>query len=176
MDEIASAPAEAFTSWLRTFGALSDVPKFEIGSLGFFRSYSHQVLLEHFDELSSQHDEGLRDMLVPSISASIFLPQKSVWNFRQNDRSLPHPPDSTPEPRSKLWHLRRKMVRNDARLKPTRYESSLGSDFDALKEQFAVWDVIAQDFGRQEAIPGLRSGNTVIDERNFALGRHGQGA
>ncbi|KAG6010215.1 hypothetical protein E4U21_007692 [Claviceps maximensis] len=171
IDEIASAPAEAFTSWLRTFGALSDVPKFEIGSLGFFRSYSHQVLLEHFDELSSQHDEGLRDMLVPSISASIFLPQKSVWNFRQKDRSLPHPPDSTPEPQPKLWHLKRNSVRNDARLKPIRYRSSLRNDFDALKEHFAVWDAIVEEFDRQEAIPGLRSGNTVIDERNFALGR-----
>ncbi|KAG5980383.1 hypothetical protein E4U55_004093 [Claviceps digitariae] len=176
MDEIASAPAEAFTSWLRTFGALSDVPKFEIGSLGFFRSYSHQVLLEHFDELGSQHDEGLRDMLVPSISASIFLPQKSVWNFRQKDRSLPHPPLSTPEPKPKMWHLRSNPVRNDARLKLTRYISSLGNDFDALKEQFAIWDVIAEDFERQEAIPGLRSGNTVIDERNFALEKHGKDA
>ncbi|KAG6039658.1 hypothetical protein E4U41_002326 [Claviceps citrina] len=176
MDEIASSPAEAFTSWLRTFGASSDVPKFEIGSLGFFRSYSHQVLLEHFDELSNQHDEGLRDMLVPSISASIFLPQKSVWNFRQNDRGLPHPPDSTPEPKLKLWHLMRKTVRNDGRLNPPRYRSSLRNDFDALKEQFAVWDVIAEEFDRQDAMPGLRSGNTVIDERNFALGRHGKAA
>ncbi|KAG5953238.1 hypothetical protein E4U53_006251 [Claviceps sorghi] len=172
MDEIASAPAEAFTSWLRAFGASSDVPKFEIGSLGFFRSHSHQVLLKHFDELSSQHDEGLHDMLVPSISASIFLPQKSVWNFRQKERSLPHLPDSTPGPKLKLWYPTRQNVRNDSRLKST----SLGNDSDALKEQFEVWDVIAEDFARQEAMPGLRSGNTVIDERNFALGRPGKGA
>ncbi|KAG5930036.1 hypothetical protein E4U42_003197 [Claviceps africana] len=166
MDEMASGPAEAFTSWLWTFGASSDIPKFEIGSLSFFRSYNHQVLLEHFDELSSQHDEGLRDMLVPSISASIFLPQKSLWNFRQKERSLPHLPDSTPKPKPMLCHLGRQKLR---------YKSSLGNDLDALNEQFAVWDVIAEDFARQEAIPGLRSGNTVIDERNFALGQGGKG-
>ncbi|KAG6057081.1 hypothetical protein E4U17_001687 [Claviceps sp. LM77 group G4] len=149
------------------------MPKFEIGSLGFFRSYSHQALLEHLDESGSQHDEGLRDMLVPSISASIFLPQKSVWNFRQKNRSLPHPPDSTPQPKLKLWHLMRKTAQHDVRAKPTRYISTLRTETDALKEQFAIWDVIAEEFDRRDATPGLRSGNTVIDERNFALGRHG---
>ncbi|KAG6110130.1 hypothetical protein E4U14_002927 [Claviceps sp. LM454 group G7] len=173
VEETVSSPAEAFTSWLRTFGALSDMPKFEIGSLGFFRSYSHQVLLEHFDESGSQHDEGLRDILVPSISASIFLPQKSVWNFRQKNRSLPHPPDSTPQPKLKLWHLMRKTAQHDVRAKPTRYISTPRTETDALKEQFAIWDVIAEEFDRRDATPGLRSGNTVIDERNFALGRHG---
>ncbi|KAG5947083.1 hypothetical protein E4U59_002251 [Claviceps monticola] len=173
VEETVSSPAEAFTSWLRTFGALSDMPKFEIGSLGFFRSYSHQVLLEHFDESGSQHDEGLSDILVPSISASIFLPQKSVWNFRQKNRSLPHPPDSTPQPKLKLWHLMRKTAQRDVRAKPTRYIPTPRTETDALKEQFAIWDVIAEEFGRRDATPGLRSGNTVIDERNFALGRHG---
>ncbi|KAG8423346.1 hypothetical protein J3458_000248 [Metarhizium acridum] len=103
----------------------------------------------------------------------MFLPQKSVWNLRQKDRgynSWPQPPDSTPEPKLKLWHRMKRAVRNDSYRKVTKQrQKSLQDSHNGLTERFALWDAIAEDFGRQAAIPGLRSGNTVIDERNFAL-------
>ncbi|KAK8147422.1 hypothetical protein G3M48_001624 [Beauveria asiatica] len=37
--------------------------------------------------------------------------------------------------------------------------------------QLKLWDHLARDISKQSTRPGLRSGNTVIDERNFALGR-----
>ncbi|KAM3549478.1 hypothetical protein MY1884_008723 [Beauveria asiatica] len=37
--------------------------------------------------------------------------------------------------------------------------------------QLELWDHLARDISKQSTRPGLRSGNTVIDERNFALGR-----
>ncbi|OAA51527.1 alpha-1,2 mannosyltransferase KTR1 [Metarhizium rileyi] len=172
-DDDANNPAEAFTNWLRTFCKSGTSPKFDIGSLSFFRSHSHQVLLDHFDRYDGQYDEGLGDMLVPTISASMFLPQKSVWNFRQKDRGYTHwpqPPDSTPEPKLRLWHRMRRAVRNDSHQKTTkRTKTSLRDGQNKLVERSSLWDMIAEDFGRQATIPGLQSGNTVIDERNFAL-------
>ncbi|KAF5134810.1 Alpha-1,2 mannosyltransferase KTR1 [Metarhizium anisopliae] len=172
-DDDATTPAEAFTNWLVTFYKSGTSAKFDIGSLSFFRSHSHQVLLDHFDGYDSQYEQDLGDILVPTISASMFLPQKSVWNLRQKDRgynSWPHPPDSTPEPKLKLWHRMKRAVRNDSYRKVTKKrQKSLQDGQNGLTERFALWDVIAEDFGRQATIPGLRSGNTVIDERNFAL-------
>ncbi|KHN95896.1 alpha-1,2 mannosyltransferase KTR1 [Metarhizium album ARSEF 1941] len=169
----ASTPEEAFTNWLLTFYKSGTSPKFDIGSLSFFRSHSHQVLLDHLDGYDSQYEQGFGDILVPTISASMFLPQKSVWNFRQRDRgytSWPHPPDSTPEPKLKLWHRMKRAVRNDSHQTVTKQRQSSSQDRrSGLTERFALWDVIAEDFGRQAAIPGLQSGNTVIDGRNFAL-------
>lgn len=171
VEDDTNTPAEAFTTWLRTFYKSGASPKFEIGSLSFFRSHSHQVLLEHFDGLDSQGNDGLPDMLVPTISASMFLPQKSVWNFRQKGySSRPHLPHSTPEPKLKLWHRMKQAVRKDSYKKATKPKTASSRDrHNALMERFAIWDMIADDFGRQESIPGLQSGNTVIDERNFSL-------
>lgn len=36
-----------------------------------------------------------------------------------------------------------------------------------MKELHELWEFLAREMNRQESIPGLRSGNTVIDERNF---------
>ena len=172
MDDDVKSPEDAFASWLRTFYNPSTTPKFEIGSLAFLRSHSHQVLLEHFDRLGSHQNSELGDLLVPTISASMFLPQKSVWNFRQKDRShatRPRPAESTPEPRLKLWHRMKRAVRNDSYAKSAKQRSGSlkGAYSCGLQERFALWNMIAEDFGRQESIPGLQSGNTVVDERNF---------
>ncbi|KAK3181024.1 hypothetical protein K4F52_007696 [Lecanicillium sp. MT-2017a] len=40
---------------------------------------------------------------------------------------------------------------------------------DTMAKQFAYWEMVAEDFDRQNTMPGLRSGNTVIDERNFSM-------
>lgn len=38
-----------------------------------------------------------------------------------------------------------------------------------MVELLSFWEIVSVDFERQDAIPGLLSGNTVVDERNFAM-------
>jgi hypothetical protein len=64
----------------------------------------------------------------------------------------------------------KRAVRNDAHEKLTkRGQASLWGGGNIVTERFALWDMMAEDFARQDGIPGLRSGSTVIDERNFSL-------
>lgn len=162
---------EMFMSWLSGIFKGGSEPAFEIGSLSFFRSQSHQVLLDHLDEFCNLYDGDINDMWVPTISASIFLPQKSVWTLRHKERysSRPEPPDSTPEPKLRLWHRLNKVKAQTVLTKST---DIAGQDtrctVDSLERLYAHWETVSRDIVRQDCIPGLQSGNTVIDERNFA--------
>ena len=171
IDDNTNSLAEASARWSHTFRARGSSSNFNIGSHSFLRSHGHRALLDHLDRYQSQPQDGLRDMMVPTISASMFLPQKSVWAFRHKDKDVatrPERPDSTPEPKLRLWHRMRKQVKSSSsRVK--HHSSSWRDGQHALRDRFALWDMIAEDFIRQETIPGLQSGNTVIDERNFAL-------
>ncbi|KAL7931527.1 glycosyltransferase family 15 protein [Trichoderma chlorosporum] len=153
-------------------------PTFDIGSLSFFRSQSHQDLFNHLDAAGDLHNQPLRDMAVPTISASIFLPQKSVWNYRKRDARHAHrpsPPEYTQRPKLKVFELdlgfnlrrRNRMVGPQSRDSIREQERN---PYKSMAECFVLWNLVAQDLSRQDAIPGLQSGNTVIDERNFSLG------
>lgn len=152
-------------------------PTFDIGSLSFFRSQGHQDLFNHLDATGDFYSQPLRDMAVPTISASMFLPQKSVWNYRKRDArhaNRPSPPAYTQKPKLKGFesnlgfNLRGKnrMVGPECRDSIRDQERNPEEN---MAERFALWNLVAQDFSRQDAIPGLQSGHTVIDERNFSL-------
>ncbi|KAH6609971.1 glycosyltransferase family 15 [Trichoderma cornu-damae] len=159
-------------------GSLEGIsPTFDIGSLSFFRSQSHQDLFNHLDAIGDFYSRPLRDMAVPTISASMFLPQKSVWNYRKRDArhtNRPSPPEYTQKPALKGFELnlgfnlggKNRMVGPQHRDTIQEQERNPG---ESMAERFALWDLMAQDLSRQDAIPGLQSGHTVIDERNFSL-------
>ncbi|KAL7941384.1 glycosyltransferase family 15 protein [Trichoderma barbatum] len=147
-------------------------PTFDIGSLSFFRSQSHQDLFNHLDATGDFYSQPLRDMAVPTISASMFLPQKSVWNYRQRDARHTHrpsPPQHTQKPKLNLgFNLRgRNRVVGPQRRDSIREQER--NPEESMAERFVLWNLMAQDLSRQDAIPGLQSGHTVIDERNFSL-------
>ncbi|KAL7785933.1 glycosyltransferase family 15 protein [Trichoderma ceciliae] len=175
-----SSPAEAFASWLSNMyktGLEGISPTFDIGSLSFFRSQSHQDLFNHLDAMGDFYSRPLRDLAVPTISASMFLPQKSVWNYRKRDArhtNWPSPPEHTQKPKLKGFELKlgfnlrgkNRMVGPQRRDSIREQERNPG---ESMAERFTLWDLMAQDLSRQDAIPGLQSGHTVIDERNFSL-------
>jgi mannosyltransferase len=174
------SPAEAFASWLSNMyktGLEGISPTFDIGSLSFFRSQSHQDLFNHLDAIGDFYSRPLRDMAVPTMSASMFLPQKSVWNYRRRDvrhANWPSPPEHTQIPKSKGFELNLGFnLRGKNRVVgPQRRDSIRGREKnpeESMAERFALWDLMAQDLSRQDAIPSLQSGHTVIDERNFSL-------
>ncbi|EHK26818.1 glycosyltransferase family 15 protein [Trichoderma virens Gv29-8] len=153
-------------------------PTFDIGSLSFFRSQSHQDLFHHLDAAGDlYYSQPLRDMAVPTISASMFLPQKSVWNYRKRDvrhTYRPSPPEYTQKPKLKAFehNLGFNLRRRNRMVGPRSRDSIRGQERnpeESMAEYFVLWSLVAQDFSRQDAIPGLQSGHTVIDERNFSL-------
>ncbi|KAM5370927.1 hypothetical protein ACJZ2D_008240 [Fusarium nematophilum] len=150
-------------------GVLSSVyPTFEIGSLAFFRSPNHVAFFDHLDSAGDFKYRRVDDVPVHTLSASMFLPRQSVWNFRKKDMRhrarhahRPSQPQATPG----FDHE----STGEANMGWTRSVEWIGDSKEAMSALLAAWDAMARDLGRQEAIPGLMSGNTVIDERNFAL-------
>ncbi|KAM0254676.1 hypothetical protein ACHAQJ_006526 [Trichoderma viride] len=179
-DEDTASPAEAFASWLSNMyktGLEGISPTFDIGSLSFFRSQSHQDLFNHLDAIGDFYSRPLRDMAVPTMSASMFLPQKSVWNYRKRDArhaNWPSPPEHTQKPKLKGFELKLgfNLRGKNRMIGPQRRDSIREQErnpAESMAERFALWDLMAEDLSRQDAIPSLQSGHTVIDERNFSL-------
>lgn len=178
--EDTASPSEAFASQLSNMyktGLEGISPTFDIGSLSFFRSKSHQDLFNHLDAMGDFYSRPLRDMAVPTMSASMFLPQKSVWNYRKRDARHAHRPslpEYTQKPRAKGYELNLGFnLRGKNRMVgPQRRDSIREQERnpdESMAERFALWDLMARDLNRQDAIPSLQSGHTVIDERNFSL-------
>jgi mannosyltransferase len=164
-DDHTSQLAEAFTAWLVGSCESSLYPAFELGSLAFLRSPGHQALMRHLEtSTGTLLGTPVDDVPVYSLSASMFLPKQSVWNFRK--KILRHATlQPTPTPASSMpahtpWHG----------TPPPQDDVAVAMAM-AMEEQFALWDQLAQDMTRQADGPGLKSGNTVIDERNFVLMR-----
>ncbi|PNY19949.1 mannosyltransferase KTR3 [Tolypocladium capitatum] len=174
-DEVGS-PAEAFASWLGGIFKSSLSPQFEIGSLAFFRSQSHQALFEHLDKAGDFYYHGPRDMSTPTLSASMFLPQKSVLHFRKRAENGyargPSPPDSTPKPQLKLVRIARDLHAGMIAMGTPKKTQEPGPQqlSEVMAGMLAWWEALSRDFERQGGIPGLISGNTVIDDRNFVFG------
>ena len=177
-DEVSSS-AEALASWLGGIFRSSLSPHFEIGSLAFFRSGSHQALFEHLDKAGDFYYRGPRDMSTPTLSASMFLPQKSVLRLRKRARNgyargRPSPPDSTPEPQLNFIRTVRDVhagmlaLESSGNLGQLQKPQQLSQ---AVAEMLARWELLSRDFQRQGGTPSLISGNTVIDDRNFVCGR-----
>lgn len=161
-DDETGSLAEAFTGWLMGLcECCSLYATFELGSLAFFRSPGHQALMDHLDTMGETLSQSpVDDVPVHSLSASMFLPKQSVWNFRKKmTRHVTLQPTPAPAPMARHMML------------PIRRDFSTG-----MEKQFALWNQLAQDITRQSDSPGLMSGNTVIDERNFELLRDSVGA
>lgn len=141
--------------------------RFEIGSSAFFRSSSHQTLVDHLDITDSLDGGQIQDAPVHTLSASMFLPRQSVWNFRRDLRRRASPPDPTPGPRSHASQRKSSHLFNKQHAEKMRQRRS---DLERMmRPQFALWNHISEEFCKQGSGPGLMSGNTVIDERNFAM-------
>ncbi|RDA89689.1 hypothetical protein CP533_5253 [Ophiocordyceps camponoti-saundersi (nom. inval.)] len=151
------SPIEVLAARLGSVYRNSLWPTFEVGSLTFLRSRSHQALLKHLDHSDALLDNGG----TPTLSASLFLPQKSVLHFRKGEKHLTQDadgPQSTGKPKFSLVRVVRDgLARNE----------SLQRRVQALTAE--RWELMANDFGRQGNMPGLRSGNTVVDDLTFMI-------
>lgn len=135
-------------------------------SLALFRMSCQKRLLNHLDTIGAFCQRRSREIHAPTISGSMFLPQKSVWSFAKRDKRYvqPSPAEYTILPKMLLDPTKL----DDARMEFDAAERG-GIVMDEMARQFAYWAMVAKDFDRQSTIPGLRSGNTVIDERNFSM-------
>ncbi|KAL7920273.1 glycosyltransferase family 15 protein [Trichoderma austrokoningii] len=178
--EDTASPSEAFASQLSNMyktGLEGISPTFDIGSLSFFRSKSHQDLFNHLDAIGDFYSRPPRDMAVPTMSASMFLPQKSVWNYRRRDARHGHRPSlpeytQRPEAKGYGFNLGFNLRGKNRMVGPQRRDSFREQERnpdESMAGRFALWDLMARDLSRQDAIPGLQSGHTVIDERNFSM-------
>jgi mannosyltransferase len=181
-DEDGSDLAETLATWLSSIYDTTLSPNSIMGSLSYFRSPEHQALLDHFDTAADIYYEPRHSVPVVSLSASMFLPKQSVWSMSEVEAQVigrqPMVPGPTGDPEQTLDddHSDDEKSRDEVH-RATGYattERALQQQHGQkplLAEVFALWNDLAQDFERQNSIPGLRSGNTVIDERNFSLMR-----
>lgn len=161
-DEDSGSLAEAFTSWLSGIYESNLYPTIEIGSLAFFRSPNHLALFDHLDSAGDFYYRRVEDVPIHTLSASMFLPRQSVWSFRRREtrHRQPRRPEPTPDPDFNL---------HGVEADPGNSMTAQDDVKEAMEARLAQWELLALDLERQEGIPGLMSGNTVIDERNFAL-------
>lgn len=175
VDEDATSVVDDFTSWLTGIYDASLTTTFEIGSLAFFRSSGLQPMMEELAKQSEQLEvevdvvdfSPIEKVPVRTLSASMLLPKQSVNNFRKEIRRRTTAPLPTSGPRvrfERALHWPEPKTSDREHKGPPREGLAR-----AMKAQFALWDIISEDFSRQGMGPTLMSGNTVIDERNFAM-------
>lgn len=151
---------------------------FEIGSLAFFRSATHQEMMKQSGEQSGEPEvevevdvvdfSPIENIPMRTLSASMFLPKQSVVNFRREIRRRASTPHPTSIPRTRFDHTNRRFRSRKVSFWEPSYPQR-EKVAHAMKEQFALWDTISKDLCRQGTGPTLMSGNTVINERNFAM-------
>lgn len=139
--------AEAFSAWLVEMCGSTLHPSFELGSLAFLRSPSHQALMDYFEEAPYT---PVDEVPVHSLSASMFLPRQSVWNWRRKLHVEPATP--TPAPDREITVFSWDIV-----------------NAEALRPFHEHWDMLAADFASREKDPKTNLGHTAIDERNFLM-------
>lgn len=173
-DEARSGSMSKFVaSWLRRLYEESVFSSLKIGSLDLPIISHHDGLLHHHPEgVEHLYPRNAQDLPLQTLSAGMFLSKKRIWDFTKREPRYrtyfrPSPPDATPKP-----------GQNDERggraqpvTGPWRSTQQPPDNYKNLNqgmaELHARWELLAQGLSRQEDIPGLRSGNTVIDERNF---------
>lgn len=170
-----TSAVDDFISWLAGIYDASLTTTFEIGSLAFFRSSAHEAMMKDLDKQGEELEmevavdfSPIEDIPVRTLSASMLLPKQSVNNFRKEIRRRTSAPRPTSMPRARF----ERSVHGFESRKLSRRET-IGPHREglwrAMKEQFALWDTISRDLCRQGMGPALMSGNTVVDERNFAM-------
>lgn len=164
---------ECFTSWLTGLYGSSLDPSFEIGSLNYFRSPKHIALFDHVDSAGDFLLDRVEDFRLHTLSANMFLPKQSVWSFETKDTRYQARREKKPEPTpdSDAGHDddEVKSIKDDASSEDDGWSRMTDEDRKSYEETFARWEVLSRDIIRQRGTPGLLSGNTVIDKRNFAM-------
>ncbi|KAM0563766.1 hypothetical protein ACHAPJ_001498 [Fusarium lateritium] len=160
-DEGTSWLRECFASWLSEIYGNSLYPTFEIGSLAFFRSPHHLAFFNHLDNAGDFQYRRVDDVPVHSLSASMFLPPRSVWNFRTKEMQLraqygrgANRVESTPGTDTYMDNHD-----NSDSTGSVKWEGDVQEAKTAL---LANWDALAQDLNKQGKNPALISGNTFM--------------
>jgi mannosyltransferase len=160
--------SECFASWLADIHGNSLSPTFEIGSLSFFRSLNHFAFFDHLDNAGDFQFRRVDDAPLHSLSANMFLPRESVWNFRTMETKLRSQNDGE-DTRAERQYSEKCMnnfdnsnLNGSAKLK--------GDAHEAMAALLKAWDLMARDVGVQSKSPKLISGNTWMGKMNGGAG------
>lgn len=134
----------------------------------------YKRLLDYLDQSGRHYDDEVGDAAIPSISASMVVPMRNLWNFRarasryvsrsQWTECLPGMSDERSS-----WILGTSKRATD--LVAMGRDTLSEAHGRTMGDQLSFWEIVSVDFERQDAIPSLRSGNTVIDDRNFVMSK-----
>ncbi|CAH0023313.1 unnamed protein product [Clonostachys rhizophaga] len=122
-------------------------PRTQLGSVAFFQSEGHEALIQHSLREHCDAQPVDEDDSIPGVRTIRRFPRYRLGTPRRVTRGIkPKFPEPTPAPVISvlLYHV------------------ALG-----MEKHHSHWVWICEDISRQAHIPGLQSGNTVVDERNF---------
>ncbi|CAH0051255.1 unnamed protein product [Clonostachys solani] len=129
-------------------------PRTELGSIAFFQSEGHEALIQHslnnhceVDPTDTPDDDPSEIFRVRKLRSIRVIPRYHLGVSRRVTGGIkPKFPGPTPAPVISilLYHVALSMEKHHSH-----------------------WMWICEDMSRQAHVPGLKSGNTVIDERNF---------
>ncbi|KAK7228111.1 hypothetical protein V2G26_000281 [Clonostachys chloroleuca] len=122
-------------------------PRTQLGSVAFFQSEGHEALIQHSLREHCDAQPVDDDDSIPGVRTIRRFPRYRLGTSRRVTRGIkPKFPEPTSAPVISvlLYHV------------------ALG-----MEKHHSHWVWICEDISRQAHIPGLQSGNTVIDERNF---------
>ncbi|KAF4344512.1 mannosyltransferase [Fusarium beomiforme] len=149
----------SFATWLSQVYGNSLYPTFDIGSLAFFRSPHHIAFFDHLDRAGDFQYRRIDDVPVHSLSASMFLPRESVWNFHTKDiqirTQLGLKPTGVGASADGYQHI----VDHEN----TDSGNSVKDKDDAEEEKKSIhesWESMTPDVSEQSGNPHLISGNT----------------
>ncbi|EWG42473.1 hypothetical protein FVEG_04266 [Fusarium verticillioides 7600] len=157
--EGASRIGGSFATWLSEVYGSSLYPTFDIGSLAFFRSPHHAAFFHHLDSAGDFQYRRIDAVPVHSLSASMFLPRESVWNFGTKNMQLrtqltiqPTGVGAIPDGDQSI-----------AGYEITDSGNSVKHESDAEEEKKSFhenWESMTPDVSEQSENPHLISGNT----------------
>lgn len=161
--------SECFASWLADIHGNSLSPTFEIGSLAFFRSPHHVAFFDHLDSADDFQFHRVDNAPLYSLSASMFLPRESVWNFRTKETKL-RTSYSSEHSRAKGFQDSEKCMNNFDNSNLNGSAKFKGDADEAMMALLKAWDLMAQDVDAQSKNPKLISGNTWMGKTNMGDG------
>ncbi|VUC38252.1 unnamed protein product, partial [Clonostachys rosea] len=129
-------------------------PRTELGSIAFFQSEGHGALIQHSlnkycdaEPTDTPDEEPTESFAVLGPRSTKFLPRYSLGTSRGVTRGI-KPKFSKPTPAPVVNVLL--------------YHVAV-----SMEKHHSHWDLIYREIGQPPLVPGLMSGNTVIDNRNF---------
>ena len=145
---------------------------FEMGSLKFLRDASFGQHHETLGTDGSYQRKSLRATRIHMLSTGISKP--SDWDLNKHGDVesgvlIPEPGhrDNNNYPKPTQSTSVGKVTKLGTEKRSFRRFAMLGDPDERLPARHEKWERITNDFARQALIPGLCSGNTVVDDRNF---------